>query len=128
MMPDVDSTIYLDTDILVMTDLHSIWKEFDRFTSKQMLGMAQEREEWNVDSYYNNATRIKFPFIPPHGINSGVLLMNLTRMRDFSFFEKIHLISKHYHSMLRLYDQDLLNILGYFNPGLLVNKSYFILS
>jgi lipopolysaccharide biosynthesis glycosyltransferase len=117
MMPDVDSTIYLDTDILVVSDLHNIWKEFDRFTSKQMLGMAQEREEWNIDSYYNNATRIKFPFIPPHGINSGVLLMNLTRMRDFSFFEKIHLISNHYHSMLRLYDQDLLNILGYFNPG-----------
>jgi len=120
MMPDVDSIIYLDTDILVVSDLHNLWKEFDRFTSKQMLGMAQEREDWDgkVYSYYNNATRIKFPFIPPYGINSGVILMNLTRMRDFSFFEKIHLIFKEFHSKIKLYDQDLLNILGYFNPDI----------
>lgn len=59
-MPDIDATIYLDADMLVVNDLHKSWKEFDRFTNKQMLGMAQEREESNVDSYYNNATGVKF--------------------------------------------------------------------
>lgn len=119
LMPDADSVIYLDTDILAMTDLHSMWKEFDRFTPKQMLGVAQEREVWNKESFYNNKTFIKFPFIPPYGINAGVLLMNFTRMREFSFFKKIDLIVKQYRRMLMLFDQDLINILGYYNPDII---------
>lgn len=117
-MPEVDSTIYLDTDILVVTDLYKIWKEFDRFTSKQMLGATPEHEVWNNWSYYTNtSTRTRYPFVQPSGINSGVLLMNLTRMRDFSFFKKIDLIYQQYKDVLFLQDQDLLNIIGYYNPG-----------
>ena len=116
-MPDVDSVIYLDTDILVMSDLGKMWQEFDRFRPKQMIGAAQEHEEWNNSSHYTKESHIKYPYIHPNGINAGVLLMNFTRMRDFSFFKKIDLIYKEYKNVLLLHDQDLINILGYYNPG-----------
>ena len=113
----MDSAIFLDVDILVMTDLYNLWENFDKFTPKQMIGIGQEREIWNPENHYNNKNEVKFPFIPPYGMNSGVLLMNLTRLREFSFIKKISLIYDQYKEMLSLYDQDLINILGYYNPG-----------
>lgn len=120
----MDSAIFLDVDIIVMTDLHNLWKEFDNFTPKQMIGLAQESEISKRGNWYTNKRNVKFPFIAPYGMNAGILLMNFTRMRDFMFFKKIDLIYRRYKSLLTFHDQDLINILGYYNPG----KSIFSIS
>lgn len=117
MLPDVDSVIYLDFDILVLSDLHHLWSLFREFTIKQMLGAAQEKDTLDRDNWYNKPN-IRHPFVAPHGINSGVLLMNLTRMRDFLFVEKLIRINEQYNHLISLFDQDLLNIIGYYNSGI----------
>lgn len=114
----MDAAIFLDVDFLVMTSLSNVWKEFDRFSPKQMIGIGQEREIWSNESWYNDKNRVKFPFIAPYGANAGILLMNFTRMREFEFFKKINFLFDKYKDLLSLHDQDLINILGFFYPGL----------
>lgn len=82
-----------------------------------MLGVAQEHETFARDHWYNKPS-IRHPFVSPHGINSGVLLMNLSRMRDFLFIEKIVRIYEQYKNAVFIFDQDILNIIGYYNPGI----------
>ena len=49
------------------------------------------------------------------GINSGVMLMNLTRLRVSNFSSSLDQYYKRYASMLYLGDQDLLNVYFYFH-------------
>jgi UDP-xylose:glucoside alpha-1,3-xylosyltransferase len=93
---------------------------FHELTSKQLFVAAQELEV--ITSWFNNQN--SHPFVAPHGLNSGVLLMNLTRMRDFLFVEKIVKIYEQYENQIHWTDQDLLNIIGYYNPGLLFHRLY----
>ena len=51
------------------------------------------------------------------GLNSGVMLMNLTRLRANPWIEDLAKILKNYKEHVRLGDQDLLNILFHFKPG-----------
>ena len=82
-----------------------------------MLGAAQEKETFSRHNWYNRPN-IGYPTVAPNGINSGVLLMNLTRMRDFLFVDKIVRIYEQYKRLIKFFDQDLLNIIGYYNPGI----------
>ena len=51
------------------------------------------------------------------GLNSGVLLMNLTRLRNSTWKSDISLYQKLYGDKLLLGDQDLINIYFNFHPG-----------
>ena len=51
------------------------------------------------------------------GVNSGVLLVNLTRMREKNITNDIVNISIKYRGQLELGDQDILNILFHSYPG-----------
>lgn len=115
-MKNFDSIIYLDADTLAVSDLSELWETFAKFTSKQMFACAQEREVWSKKNWYDKRSLV-YPFHEPYGINSGVILMNLTRMREFNFVEKIIRLYEHYKKSIVLIDQDLLNILAYYNPG-----------
>lgn len=110
-----------------MSELGNLWDQLALFDPKQMLGIAQEREEYNEYSSWYHKPSINHPFVRPHGVNSGVLLMNLTRMRDFSFVQKIALIHEQYKERIVWFDQDVINILGYFNPGFWQFSSCFCL-
>lgn len=58
------------------------------------------------------------PYPSPKGVNSGILLMNLTKMRAFKFEEKFTRAYVDYSKIARLNPQKTLNILLYYNPGL----------
>lgn len=61
------------------------------------------------------------PFPPPKGLNAGIVLMNLTKMREYKFTEKINRIHNDYYPAnkdIDMNDQHLLNILLYFDSGL----------
>ena len=51
------------------------------------------------------------------GVNSGVMLMNLTRMREVNFVDKMMAYYKEYHLRITWGDQDLVNIYFHFSPG-----------
>ena len=114
LLKDVDSIIYVDTDVLMLRPPEDLWGFFSRFNSTQLAGMAPEGE---VDAigWYNRFAR--HPYYGRLGVNSGVMLMNLTRMRRINWNDDVYPIYKHYRYDITWGDQDILNIMFHFKPG-----------
>lgn len=51
------------------------------------------------------------------GVNSGVMLMNLTRMRKFKWVDYVVPIYKEYKLKITWGDQDIINIIFHYHPG-----------
>uniref|UniRef100_A0A3Q4G0M5 Glucoside xylosyltransferase 1 n=1 Tax=Neolamprologus brichardi TaxID=32507 RepID=A0A3Q4G0M5_NEOBR len=81
-LEDVDSIVYVDSDILFLQPVDLLWRFLSDFNSSQLAAMAPEHEEPRI-AWYNRFAR--HPFYGRTGINSGVMLMNLTRMRSMFF-------------------------------------------
>lgn len=103
----------MDTDTLFLSPISEIWNFFKSFNSTQMAALSPEHEDSNV-GWYNRFAR--HPYYGPLGVNSGVMLMNLTRMREFQWEEKILPIYKEYRLKITWGDQDIINILFHFHP------------
>lgn len=112
----VDSVLYMDTDCIVLRPVEDIWQHFARFDSKQLAAMAPESEVETL-GWYNRFAR--HPYYGKLGVNSGVMLMNLTRMREFRWKEKIIPIYRQYRVEITWGDQDILNVLFHNHPDLL---------
>lgn len=116
-LKEVDSVIYVDADALVLADIKSLWSHFTRFDSAQMIGIVKEAEHPSV-SYYN-ANSVSYPFYGQVGMNTGVCLFNLTRMRAFGFERHIlDAFAKYKQMHLRYGDQCLMNIVFSLHPGM----------
>jgi len=78
--------IYMDTDMIVFENLRELWKEFGAFSRKTLIGgvpvLGQGRR-----------------------INSGLMLMNLTRMRRIQWTQKNVRIGLDNLHITRVYDQ-----------------------
>lgn len=105
--------MYMDSDTLFMSPLIETWQHFNKFNASQMVGMAPEHEDSNI-GWYNRFAR--HPFYGPLGVNSGVMLMNLTRMRSFKWQEYMWPLLREYKLKITWGDQDLINILFYYHP------------
>lgn len=79
---EVDSLLYVDTDIIFLQPVEEIWALLSRFNSSQLAAMAPEHEEPRI-GWYNRFAR--HPYYGKTGINSGVMLMNMTRLREKLF-------------------------------------------
>ena len=79
---EVDSLLYVDTDIIFLQPVEEIWALLSLFNSSQLAAMAPEHEEPRI-GWYNRFAR--HPYYGKTGINSGVMLMNLTRLREKLF-------------------------------------------
>ena len=56
LLKDVDSLLYVDTDILFLQPLEEIWKFFDKFNSTQLAALAPEHEDAAI-GWYNRFAR-----------------------------------------------------------------------
>lgn len=117
----IDSVIYMDSDSLFLSDPTETWDYFKMFNNSQLAAMAPEHEDRNA-GWYNRFAR--HPFYGELGINSGICLMNLTRMREFEWEAKILPIYEEYKLNLVWGDQDIINILFFFHSGELYLVSY----
>lgn len=81
-LKDVDSIVYVDSDILFLQPVDQLWAFLSHFNSSQLAAMAPEHEEPRI-AWYSRFAR--HPFYGTTGINSGVMLMNMTRMRSTFF-------------------------------------------
>ena len=96
MLPEVDAGIFLDTDIILMDDIKNLHDHLKLFSPAQVMGMAA------VEPDYGNMNHVKHFGPPGVGVNAGVALMNLTRMRLMSgggFRAAVRLSSKKYSSL-----------------------------
>lgn len=123
-LQDVDSLLYVDTDVLFLRPLDDIWAFLKQFNDTQLAAMAPEHEVPKIGWYSRFA---RHPFYGATGVNSGVMLMNLTRIRKQQFKnnmipagltweEMLHPLYQKYKNYITWGDQDLLNIIFYFNP------------
>ena len=89
-LKDVDALLYVDTDVLFLRPMDDIWSFFKAFNSTQLAAMAPEHEIPKIGWYSRFA---RHPFYGVTGVNSGVMLMNLTRIRStlFKVREPCHL-------------------------------------
>lgn len=123
-LKNVDSLLYVDTDILFLQPVEDIWALLSHFNSSHLAAMAPEHEEPRI-GWYNRFAR--HPFYGRTGVNSGVMLMNMTRLRENFFKNDMTAVPLRWEEMLmpllQKYklnitwgDQDLLNIIFHHNP------------
>jgi len=108
MLPDVDAAIFLDSDVILMDNIQNLWNYFRHFSSAQLVGMAA------TENIYNEVKNLPYYGPPGVGLNGGVMLLNLTRMRAMSgagFTGSVRWVYSKYQSLLWRADQDILNII-----------------
>ncbi|XP_059473831.1 glucoside xylosyltransferase 1 [Neocloeon triangulifer] len=113
LLQDLDALLYVDTDTLFLTPLERIWQHLHHFNSSQMAALTPEHED-RATGWYNRFAR--HPYYGPLGVNSGVMLMNLTRMRNFGWIDYVMPIYQEYKLKITWGDQDIINILFHFHP------------
>ncbi|CAL4164409.1 unnamed protein product, partial [Meganyctiphanes norvegica] len=110
--PELDAAIYLDTDMIFLRSPEDLWNEFSHFNDMQIAAMGPSNHWKTINQY-------KIPYYPPGGINSGLILMNMTRMRqiylgipgaDPGWSSAMTKISVNYKNRLILFDNDIFNI------------------
>ena len=130
-MKKKDSVIYVDSDVLFLSNVNELWSEFKNFNENQV-GALAPRAGWHFKVPSMNQNYIMTPNGRVTQVNSGVFLMNLTRMRKpvFRTNDKISLDDMKWDKDLffPLYhkyksdmygDQNLINIIFHFNPHLI---------
>ena len=84
--------------------------QFENMNSNQMIGIVEE-----ANGYFNRTWR-KFQGIAArYGVNSGLMLMNLAKMREFKWVDKV--IYTFEHSKNYFADMGIVNIILSENPG-----------
>ncbi|XP_063233304.1 glucoside xylosyltransferase 1 isoform X1 [Bacillus rossius redtenbacheri] len=114
LLPQEDALLYVDTDTLFLGPLRDVWDHFRLMNASQMAALSPEHEEPNA-GWYNRFAR--HPYYGKLGVNSGVMLMNLTRMRAFSWTDYVVPVYKEYKLRITWGDQDIINIIFHFHPG-----------
>ncbi|XP_077527440.1 glucoside xylosyltransferase 1-like isoform X1 [Haemaphysalis longicornis] len=108
MLPKEDAVIYVDTDVVFLHPVEDFWRMFAAMNSWQMAAMAPDTESF-TNSWY--LTKAQHPFVRPFALNAGLLMMNLTRMREFGLERRVVQLKKEFEGRIPWADQDLLNIL-----------------
>lgn len=91
-----------------------LWNFFNEFNSTQLAGVSPEGEDAPTGWYNKHA---RHPYYGELGINSGIMLMNLTRMRKANWNDIVLKKYQDYRSGIVFGDQDILNVVFHFYPG-----------
>uniref|UniRef100_F6RNX9 UDP-D-xylose:beta-D-glucoside alpha-1,3-D-xylosyltransferase n=1 Tax=Ciona intestinalis TaxID=7719 RepID=F6RNX9_CIOIN len=125
-----DSVLYVDTDVIFLTPPEELWRHFYLFNDRQVAALAP-RVGWSFQVPNDNANFIRMQDGKKTQVNSGVFLMNLTRMRQPVFAtesESRQKISWNKKLLFPLYrkhkedmygDQNLINLVFHYNPDLI---------
>ena len=88
-LPELDAVIVMDTnDEIVLGDIADLWSVFAEFEEGQLIGSVLEQtQHYNRFSnkghqHYDPNWNDPHPVMDEYGFNCGVLLMNLTRLRE----------------------------------------------
>ncbi|KAL7643568.1 UNVERIFIED_CONTAM: hypothetical protein RMT77_005550 [Armadillidium vulgare] len=105
-LPNEDSVVYLDTDTMFLHPPENLWGEFSKFNSIQMSGLSPSL-------YFYSPDNPRIPVYGQSGVNAGVWMMNLTRMRHFpgGWINTCINVTNEYRSKLLLGDQDIANVI-----------------
>ncbi|XP_023245616.1 LARGE xylosyl- and glucuronyltransferase 2 isoform X2 [Copidosoma floridanum] len=118
-LPDAineNKVLVLDTDVTVLNDISLLWELFRNFNDNQVLGLVENQSDWYIKSLSYNSH--PWPALG-RGFNSGVILMDLKRMRANRFSQlwksTASTVLKEI-SETSLADQDIINAVIKSNP------------
>ncbi|XP_075722926.1 glucoside xylosyltransferase 2 isoform X2 [Rhipicephalus microplus] len=113
LLPDVDALLYVSTEMVFVHPVEDIWRMFYSMTDQEMVGMAPEMESIDRNLYLSTSLQ---PFVEPFGVNSHLLLMNLTRMRANGFERSLNESARELKNVTISPVEDALNIFFARNP------------
>lgn len=98
---EVDRIIYLDADMIVETDISKLWN-----VNLDNRLIASVKDEYSI----KNSKRLRLSAIGKY-FNAGVLLIDLNKLRKTNFFDECVKCYKENRKIIKLQDQDILNII-----------------
>jgi UDP-xylose:glucoside alpha-1,3-xylosyltransferase len=110
---DVDAVVYTDLDFLFLAPIEELWSHFRIMDERMYIGAAQDNEKGSCLAYYSMTP---LPARGPMGLNAGLLLLNLTRMRRADFVSEAVDIYVRNKWAIFLIDQDIINIFVHYRP------------
>lgn len=106
----VDRVIAMDTDVTVVTDVQELWDLFNELRkNKRLLGLVENQSNWYLGTLWEG--HLPWP-AAGRGYNTGVMLLDLEKMREVGWDEMWTSIAKetlHTHKYTALADQDIIN-------------------
>lgn len=113
---DLSKVIFLDSDMLVLGNINRLWAEFEKFNKnpskdKSVFGMVENQSDWYLDNGRPSGAHVIWPAIG-RGFNSGLLLVDLSELRNLKWQETWHNIAELElisHLTTSLADQDIFN-------------------
>ena len=107
----------MDLDLVFFDSAEHLWMEFENMNSSQMVGMVQE-PPFNWNQWWRDRQKVAGKY----GANAGVMLMNLAKMREFKWVEKVLLTYQSKTEMINA-DQGVINIILNENPGMFCKRT-----
>lgn len=131
LFPNISKLVMLDADLKFRTDIKQLFDKFRNFSSKNIVGIAYEQQPvykhitWKYQKFHRG-TKIGEPAPDGYpGFNSGVLLLNLDRMRKSPLYQQylentflLNKLSEKYYFRGHLGDQDFYTLLSFEHPEL----------
>ncbi len=122
--PNVKKIILLDADLKFKQDIAQLNDKFDNFAETNLIGIARDGQPVYRHLFWqyrkeNPGTRVGDP--PPNGLtgfNSGVLLLDLEKMRNSNLYSQlitplsVETLTKKYYFKGHLGDQDFFTLIG----------------
>ncbi|CAL8081865.1 unnamed protein product [Calicophoron daubneyi] len=112
----IPKAIVIDSDTLLNENIADLWDYFDRFNATQVFGCA-----WEQDSSDPECNTSSPGPITSYGVNSGVMLMNLFKMRQVDWDSIWREASKQHLRYTLVFtrgEQDILNTVINLHPQL----------
>ncbi|XP_078420025.1 xyloside xylosyltransferase 1 isoform X1 [Cetorhinus maximus] len=130
MPTEMTRIVQLDLDLKYMSNIRSLFGEFEKFQPGAVIGIAREMQPVYRHTFWqyrreNPKTKVGDP--PPDGLpgfNSGVMLLNLEAMRESELYnqllnmENVRKLAEKYHFKGHLGDQDFFTLIGMEHIGL----------
>eukprot|EP00062_Callorhinchus_milii_P016839 gi/632968579/ref/XP_007900603.1/ PREDICTED: xyloside xylosyltransferase 1 [Callorhinchus milii] len=129
MPPEMTQIVQLDLDVKYRTNIRNLFEEFDKFQPEAVIGIARELQPVYRHALWqyrreNPGTVVGEP--PPGipGFNSGVVLLDLGRMRSSALYNRllepgnVEKLAEKYRFKGHLGDQDFFTVAGMEHPGL----------
>lgn len=107
---DLTRVVLLDTDMLSLGNINSIWKEFKRMHERSdsaVFGLVDNLSDW----YLNGVSRHVWPAMG-RGFNTGLIMVDLTRFRSLNWRQLWRQVTEKElvsHLFTMLADQDIFN-------------------
>ncbi|OQR70613.1 hypothetical protein BIW11_11521 [Tropilaelaps mercedesae] len=111
-LPDLlkneDAVLYVDSDIVFLRPVEQLWGHFVKMNESHITAAVAESED-RLSGWYPRLAR--HPYVLPRGINSGVMLLNLTRLRAFDWSQRVAAVYEQWRERVVWGDQDIINII-----------------